>query len=318
VRDPNASSDLGELTDDALTDRIRVLQRRAGHRYSVDDVVTAWVAVNLARNAATATYLDLGCGLGSVLLMVTDRIPGLQAIGLEAQAQSFELATANVQRNALCGRVRVLHGDLRDRQALERVRAENAGRGFDLITGTPPYKPAGSATPSPDPQRAYARVELRGGVEDYLRSAAQLLSPQGACVVCMESSAEARVRAGASQAGLAIREVLPVIPIAGRKGRLFSVYTLLHSNPHAAACELRAALVLRDARGARTAIAHELRACFGLSIDPAEPPSPALRRRGQRSLSQAAQEASGCEPAAAVGGERRTPAELRARRPVRS
>jgi tRNA1Val (adenine37-N6)-methyltransferase len=277
------SLDASELTDDALTERVRVLQRRGGHRYSIDDVVTAWVAVAAGADAAE-TYLDLGCGLGSVLLMVADRLPRLWACGLEAQAQSFALAEHNVQRNALGARVRVLLGDLRAREAIERVRAlaaELGGgfRGFDLITGTPPYKPLGSATPSPDPQRAHARVELRGGVEAYLAAAGQLLSPAGTCVVCMESAADARVRAGALAAGLSIQAVLPVIPMAGRKGRLFSVYRLGREPAEA----LQAApLVLRDALGARTPAAHALRAFFGLSIDPSEPPSPALRPRAQR------------------------------------
>ena len=39
------------------------------------------------------------------------------------------------------------------------------------MTGTPPYKKLGTATPSPDPQRAHARIELRGGIEDYLATA---------------------------------------------------------------------------------------------------------------------------------------------------
>ena len=36
--------DLDDLTDDALTDAF-LLQRRNGHRYSVDDVATAWIAL---------------------------------------------------------------------------------------------------------------------------------------------------------------------------------------------------------------------------------------------------------------------------------
>jgi len=54
-----------DLTDDALTDRVRVLQRRSGHRYSVDDVATAWLALRTMPEARAC--LDLGCGIGSVL-----------------------------------------------------------------------------------------------------------------------------------------------------------------------------------------------------------------------------------------------------------
>lgn len=261
----------GELTDDALTDRVRVAQRRGGHRYSFDDVVTAWVAARMAPEART--YLDLGCGLGSVLLMVADRLSEVRSAGIEAQHESFALAQHNVQRSWCADRVRVWRGDLRDADLCDRAREAVAAGGFDLVTGTPPYKKPGTATPSPDPQRAHARIELRGGVEAYLAAAARMLAPRGTFVVCMESEGRERVEQGASAAGLAIVERLDVIPIAGRKGRLFSVFRLRH----AALVELpptAAEIVLRDAAGVRTEAALELRRFFGLSDPVNEPPSP--------------------------------------------
>lgn len=289
-----------DLTNDALTDRVRVAQRRGGHRYSFDDVVTAWVAARAVPKART--HLDLGCGLGSVLLMVADRLRDVRALGIEAQVESFALASHNVRQSWLAPRVRLSHGDLRDEALCERARAdfarfatdrergchelqgvvEAAGEqaerwpGFDLVTGTPPYKKPGTATPSPDPQRAHARIELRGGIEDYLATAARMLAPDGTCVVCMESAGLTRVQTGARDAGLEIVERLDVIPIEGGKGRLFSVFTLRCG-------QLRAAgrgplnvsdLVLRDASGARTESALELRRFFGLEDPTSEPPSP--------------------------------------------
>jgi tRNA1Val (adenine37-N6)-methyltransferase len=261
-----------DLTDDALTDRVRVAQRRGGHRYSFDDVVTAWVAVRAAPSART--YLDLGCGLGSVLLMVADRLPQVRAAGIEAQVESFELAKHNVERSWLAPRVWLGHGDLRDARLRERAREAVALHGFDLVTGTPPYKKPGTATPSPDPQRAHARLELRGGVEDYLAAAATVLAPTGTCVVCMESESLDRVEAGARAAGLVIRERVDVIPIEGKKGRLFSVITLKRiGDPPLKVAKL----VLRDALGARTPAALELRRFFGLKDPVDEPPSPPSR-----------------------------------------
>jgi tRNA1Val (adenine37-N6)-methyltransferase len=296
---------LPDLTDDALTDRVRVLQRRAGHRYSVDDVATAWLAVRAVGDGARSG-LDLGCGIGSVLLMAADRLPQLRAVGIEAQAASFALAERNIERNRLQRRVRAQFGDLRDQALLDRVlQAEVAfgcEDGFDLITGTPPYLPLGSASVSPDPQRAHARVELRGGVEAYLAAAARTLAPHGCFVMCAQDSLAPRVLAGARMVGLRIVHELAVIPMQDRKARLFSVYCLLRelaaqrgADPaalvlerlHATGLEpsagaqagsyARSELVLRDALGARTAAARELRGFFGLPGDPSEAPSPPLR-----------------------------------------
>ncbi|HET6337851.1 MAG TPA: SAM-dependent methyltransferase [Polyangiales bacterium] len=265
-------------TDDALTDRVRVSQRRGGHRYSFDDVITAWVAVRAVPEAKT--YLDLGCGLGSVLLMVADRLVRTRALGIEAQTESFALARHNVSQSWLADRVLLRHGDLRDDAVCAQARGEFAAlnscaddwSGFDLITGTPPYKKPGTATPSPDPQRAHARIELRGGVEEYLAAAGRMLAPDGTFVVCMETPGIDRVRAGARAAGLHIVEQLDVIPIAVGKGRLFSVFALKRSE--SASPPIAAELLLRDSCGARTAAAIELRRFFGLEPRQTELPSP--------------------------------------------
>jgi tRNA1Val (adenine37-N6)-methyltransferase len=283
---PNAdeASD-DELSDDALTGRVRVLQRVRGHRYSVDDVATAWVAARAMPSARLC--LDLGCGIGSVLLMVADSLPEAQCVGIEAQAQSFSLVTQNVARNQLGARVQAHHGDLRDAALLEALRREvTAGRGFDLITGTPPYKKAGTATPSPDSQRAHARMELRGGIEEYLSAAGRMLAEGGLCVVCAEASADGRVEDGARLAGLTRLEQLDVVPMAGRKGRLFAVHTLCRAadaTRHGVgrdaqlASPSRTTFVARDAQGVRTTEERAMRAFFGLGgeVDDASPP---LRR----------------------------------------
>jgi tRNA1Val (adenine37-N6)-methyltransferase len=284
-----------DLTDDALTDRVRVLQRRSGHRYSVDDVATAWLALRAMPEARSC--LDLGCGIGSVLLMVADRVPRARAVGVEAQAGSYALAERNIEKNRLGRRVSVQYGDLRDPALLDRILQAQAAfgheGGFDLVTGTPPYKPLGTATASPDPQRAHARIELRGGVEAYLAAASRVLAPEGVFVMCAQDEQAERVTSGACAVDLLPIYRVDVIPMRERKGRLFSVHVFVRAGrPDAGASvieRLRAQpltaaepvepeeLVLRDADGARTEAARALRAYFGLSIDANEVPSPPRR-----------------------------------------
>ena len=45
---PEEPLELGELTHDAITSRYRIWQRKRGHRYSLDDVLTAWEAAQAA------------------------------------------------------------------------------------------------------------------------------------------------------------------------------------------------------------------------------------------------------------------------------
>ena len=244
-----------ELTSDAITASFRLLQRRRGHRFSVDDLATAWEAVRASTDAPQ--FLDMGCGIGSVLLMVAWRLPAARAFGIEAQDMSIELAQRNVRENGLEGRVTLFHGDLR---GVTRAWAHGP---CALVTGTPPYLPLGTASPSPDPQRAAARVELRGGVEDYLAAAARVLSPDGVVVVCADGRAPERVLRGAAAAELVPIRRLDVVPRAG-KATLFSVWTCARASRGALD---HAEVIMRDEAGARTDASREMRRAFGLGSE---------------------------------------------------
>lgn len=269
--------EIGALSDDAIAGSWRIYQRVRGHRYSLDDVATAWEAAS-ARPAAERVA-DLGCGIGSVTLMLAYKLQRAQIVGIEAQPMSLELARRNVARNALDGRVTLHHGDLRDEGLRDRL-----GGGLDLVTGTPPYFDPKKSSPSTDAQRTYARIEMRGGIEAYVQAGARLLGEGGALVVCGDAKRPERAIDGAAAAGLVAISRRDVVPRAG-KGALFTIWTF--GRPTAGASEVneiedRDPIVARDADGGRTPMAHALRRFFDLPVNEEEPASPQLRERRAR------------------------------------
>ncbi|MFT3927129.1 MAG: methyltransferase [Myxococcales bacterium] len=268
---PEEPAELGPLSDDAITGSFRIFQRVHGHRYSLDDVITAWEAASVAPHARQC--LELGSGIGSVLLMLAYKLPDARFVAVEAQRNSFELLTRNIARNELGSRVRPVFGDLR-----AVAHPELSAGGFDLITGTPPYVAPGTATPSTDAQRAYARQEFRGGVEDYLLAGGRCLKPGGRMVVCADARFPERVLATAATAGLTVLRRRDVIPRASEKAALFSVFTLgradsVTSEVSASRPE-HSTWIARDAGGARSESYLAVRAFFGLSAPSGELPSP--------------------------------------------
>jgi len=244
--------ELGPLTDDALTRDFRIWQRAKGHRFSSDDLATAYVAWH-ARPGATRV-LDLGCGIGSVLLHLAWKMPDASFVGVEAQAVSFALLERNVARAGVAARVRTLQGDLREDAVIERL-----GRGFDLVTGTPPYFPPGHASDAMDEQRAYARIEYRGGIEAYLATAARVAAEDATVVVCGDARATERVARGADAAGLFVHARCDVIPRAGERA-LFAIWTFGRARRETRG----SSMTLRDAAGERTEDARALRRFSGL------------------------------------------------------
>lgn len=187
-----------EQTVDRLIGTWSVVQLAKGHRFSTDDLVTAWRG-SLARPDAQR-LLDLGSGVGSVGLSTLYRMsPTATLTTIEAQSISTALSRQTVALNGLERRVTVLDGDLRDPAVLP------ADARFDLITGSPPYIPLGTGLLSPHPQRAACRIELRGSVFDYCEAAKRWLAPGGRFAFVMLAS-DPRTEQAPAEAGLGVVE----------------------------------------------------------------------------------------------------------------
>jgi len=189
--------DEGE-TLDAISGHFRLFQLEDGHRFSTDDILTAWHGSSWCPTATTA--LDLGSGIGTVGMIVAWRLPGARLVTVEAQEASVRLAEKSARFNGLESRYEIRSGDFRTTGVLRD------GERFDLITGSPPYFPPGAGVESEHPQKAACRFELRGTVADYCQAAAKHLAVGGwfSCVFPNEPAQLARVEAGASDAGLTI------------------------------------------------------------------------------------------------------------------
>jgi tRNA1(Val) A37 N6-methylase TrmN6 len=221
----------------------RLLQRTDGHRWSLDDLVTAWLA-HAACARPPRSALDLGCGIGTVLLLTAWRFPEARCVGIEAQDVSVDLARRSIAWNGAGDRCEVRHADFREPGVLSDDER------FELVTGTPPYFAPGAGTESDRVQRAPCRFEHRGGVEDYCRAAARALAPGAPFVACEAAGQEPRVRAAAAAHGLAIERWRDVVPRAG-KPPLISLFVMRRA-AEAGPRRDEAPLVVRDAGGRRT------------------------------------------------------------------
>jgi tRNA1Val (adenine37-N6)-methyltransferase len=199
-------------TEDESLDQITrdwwIFQLRKGHRFSTDDSVTAWTA-GMARPDATR-LIDIGAGLGSVGLMTLHFMgPDANSVFVEAQEVSHHLSRKTIDYNDLGHRVELRLGDLR-----EEGSAPESGS-FDLVTGSPPYTPVENGVMSSHPQRAACRMELRGSVFDYCRTAARLMKPDGTFVF-VHTAHDPRPEQAIIEAGLTLNERRDVVFRDGR------------------------------------------------------------------------------------------------------
>ncbi len=244
-----------------LTGEWRLFQKQQGHRWSLDDLVTAWVAGPHAEALGAKSMLDLGCGLGSVLLMMAWRFPDAEVTGIEAQDDRAAMGRRSIAFNGAESRCRIVDGDLRDPATLP------ADARFPLITGTPPYFPPGTGPQSEKTHAGPCRFEARGGIEDYALAASRWLTPGGRFVVCTAAIQADRIAEAAGAAGLHVIEHLDVIPREGK-----DVLVMIDVMARAPAPLVKRTLTVRDAASQWSAAFLELRATMGMPPQPPQRP----------------------------------------------
>jgi tRNA1(Val) A37 N6-methylase TrmN6 len=192
-------------TLDAICGHFRLFQYEGGHRFSTDDLITAWYGT--LQCPSPATILDLGSGIGSVATIAAWRCPGARVVTVEAQEISLRLALKSHRYNGLSGRVDARLGDLRDPAVLRPDER------FDLVLGSPPYFPLGTGVLGDHPQKIACRFEVRGTIVDYAVAATRNLAPGGvfACIFPDAPDQRPRAEAGLRDAGLVTLRSRPVV-----------------------------------------------------------------------------------------------------------
>ena len=147
----------------------RMQWEQAQFRLSTDSMVLADFCA-LPRRAAVC---DLGCGCGSLSLLLCAKYPDAHLTGVELQPSAAALAQRNIETNALQDRMEVICGDLRAHRALL------SHSGFDAVVSNPPYYPVGSGKQSSEPLLATARTELTCTLDELCACAAWLLKSGG-------------------------------------------------------------------------------------------------------------------------------------------
>ena len=191
---------------DALCGDLRLFQLKKGHRFSTDDVLTAWYGTSWCPRADR--ILDLGSGIGTVGTLAAWRCPGAEMATVEAQPESVELARRSAKHNQLTDRVDIREGDFRQPNVIRDSEC------FDLVLGSPPYFPLESGVHGDHPQKIACRFEVRGDIRDYCSVAANHLDWGGvfACVFPVRPDEQhERVKDAATLAGLTIVRWRPII-----------------------------------------------------------------------------------------------------------
>jgi tRNA1Val (adenine37-N6)-methyltransferase len=164
-----------ETLDLLFNGSLKVIQMKKGYRFSIDAILLAHFT--WCHHRHVDTVVDLGTGSGVIPLILAHRFREAKIVGVEVQETLAELAHRNVTMNSLTDRIFILKGDLRS------LKESYAPASFDLVLSNPPFYPAHAGRINPRSERAIARHELIGSLEDMVKIASYLLKYKGRLVM---------------------------------------------------------------------------------------------------------------------------------------
>ena len=160
--------DVGERLDDLMLQGYKIIQHPKRFCFSMDPVLlSAFVSVG-----AGERVIDLGAGNGILPLLLAGKTEAGEITGIEIQAELAWMAKRSVKLNALEDRVRIVAGDLRDKDIVEQGT-------WDVVVTNPPYRRRGSGKVNPYSGKAIAHHEITCTLHDVVGAAARLLRDRG-------------------------------------------------------------------------------------------------------------------------------------------
>lgn len=126
-------------------------------RPDTETVVDA--VLELARTAPALDdlrLLDLGTGMGAILIALLCRLPRAIGVGTDIDDAALEVATRNARIHGVAARTRFLHSDW----------LKDVSGSFDIVVSNPPYIPSAQiAALEPEVARYDPRIALDGGAD---------------------------------------------------------------------------------------------------------------------------------------------------------
>lgn len=189
--------------DNFLDGKLRIYQPKVGYRAATDPVLLA--AAIPAKSGQTV--LELGCGVGTAIMCLSHRVPGLVLHGVELQKAYKNLAIRNVQENNLS--IDITCADIMDLPSNLREMS------FDQVMANPPFYDSGAHTNPQDGGKVTAHMERLTCLNDWIDVGLRRLKPRGYFTIIHRVERLADILASLKERAGDIR----VLPIAAREGR---------------------------------------------------------------------------------------------------
>ena len=198
--------------DAFLGGAVEIEQPARGYRAGLDAVLLA-ASAPAALAGRPARVLDVGAGVGTAGICLLARLEAAALTLLERDPVASALAAANLARNHLTDRARVVTADI-TAPATAIAAGDLPEAAFDLAISNPPYLTEGRHRPSRDDLKKASHAMPGDGLDRWLRFMARMTRPGGTALLIHRADClEALLSALSGRFGAVV--VLPLHPREG-------------------------------------------------------------------------------------------------------
>ena len=200
---------------------LKVIQNPHWFCYGIDAVLLA----DFAKKKKGARITDLGTGTGIIPLILYYKAAPEKVIGIEVQTAVAELAKKTVALNFLEDRIHILNCNVKE--AVELIGKQTQ----DVVVSNPPYLAEGNGLECDVREKAIARQELLGSLEDFIACSEGLLKEKGELYMIHRPQRLVDVVTLCRSYRLEPKWIRFVQPFVGKKPNLFLICCVKYGKP---------------------------------------------------------------------------------------
>lgn len=165
--------DLIETTEDFIfSNDIKVIQSKNGYRFNSDSMILSWFVHKSLLRTRIKKSLEIGAGSGVVSIVLKKRGFKSQISCLEIQDSMYKNLSKNILNNNLSSEIYPVFADFRD-------FSKNESSKYDLIFTNPPFFRVSDGKVNENKEKAVARHEFFGDLNDFFVSSKKILTQNG-------------------------------------------------------------------------------------------------------------------------------------------
>ena len=182
----------------------------------------AWAASGMEA-ARVRNVLDIGTGTGLIALMMAQKFPNAQVVGIDIDMDAAEQATENALSSPFSQNINILHKSLQEFiEECKNGDSESDSRiTFDAIVCNPPF--FDNSLTCPDPKRTTARHNSTLPFATLIKGAMSLMADDGVLAIVIPTECRQKIEDEAIFAGLMLRKRTAVVTKEGKKPKRYLI-----------------------------------------------------------------------------------------------